>query len=94
MNDTPLRSQKVPVYVMVLIIIAALPVVLMPFILSMSSTPLPELKKIFLWIFPFYLIVAAFLSWQCYRYERTVMSWILIVIMYLTDVSIIFLLNI
>lgn len=86
-------SQKVPVYVLVLIIVAALPALLMPVLLSMSQSPLPEFKKLFMWLFPFYLIVAAFLSWQCYKYQRTVMAWILIVIMYLTDASIILLLN-
>lgn len=87
------RNQKVPIYIMVLIIIAAIPALFTPILLSMAQSPLPDLKKIFMWMFPFYIIVAAFLSWQCYKYERTIMSWILIVIMYLTDASIIMLLN-
>ncbi|MDE5845496.1 MAG: hypothetical protein K2H44_08965 [Muribaculaceae bacterium] len=94
MSDNQFKSQKVPVYVIVLIIIAALPAILTPLLLSLSTNPLPELQKIFVWLLPFYLIVAAFLSWQCYKYERTVMSWILIVIMFLTDLSIIYLLTI
>lgn len=87
------RSQKVPGYVIILIIIAAIPALLMPVLLSMSQSPLVQLSKILMWLFPFYLIVAAFLSWQCYKYERKVMAWILIVIMYLTDASVILLLN-
>lgn len=87
------RSQKVPGYVILLIIIAAIPALLMPVLLSMSQSPLVQLSKILMWLFPFYLIVAAFLSWQCYKYERKVMAWILIVIMYLTDASVILLLN-
>lgn len=94
MSDNHYKSQKVPVYVIVLIIIAALPAVLTPVLLSLSANPLPELQKIFVWLLPFYLIVAAFLAWQCYKYERTIMSWILIVIMYLTDLAIIYLINI
>ncbi|MDE5858148.1 MAG: hypothetical protein K2H32_07310 [Muribaculaceae bacterium] len=93
MSDNHFKSQKVPVYVIVLIIIAALPAILTPLLLSLSTNPLPELQKIFVWLLPFYLIVAAFLSWQCYKYERTVMAWILIIIMYLTDLSIIYLLT-
>ncbi|MDE5969369.1 MAG: hypothetical protein K2G74_00850 [Muribaculaceae bacterium] len=93
MSDNHFRSQKVPVYVIVLIIIAALPAILTPLLLSLSSNPLPELQKIFVWLLPFYLIAAAFLAWQCYKYERTIMSWILIVIMFLTDLSIIYLLT-
>ena len=93
MSDNHFKSQKVPVYVIVLIIIAALPAILTPLLLSLSTNPLPELQKIFVWLLPFYLIVAAFLAWQCYKYERTVMSWILIVIMFLTDLSIIYLLT-
>lgn len=93
MSDNQFKSQRVPVYVILLIVIAALPAVLTPLLLSLSANPLPELQKIFVWLLPFYLIVAAFLSWQCYKYERTVMAWILIIIMYLTDLSIIYLLT-
>lgn len=77
-------EKRVPSWFLILVVIAALPAVMTPALILMASEPLPESKKLFFWLFPFYLVVAAYLAYECYG-RRTVMAWILLVIMLLTD---------
>ncbi|MCM1291950.1 MAG: hypothetical protein NC207_08495 [Bacteroides sp.] len=80
------KNRRVPVWVTCIIIIAALPALLIPTFISLGEQAVEESKRLFLWLFPFYLVVAAYLAWQCYGH-RTVMSWILITIMVITDLA-------
>lgn len=77
-------ERRVPVWFLMLVLIAALPVLITPILLLTASETVAEPKRLFFWIFPFYLIVAAYLAYECYG-RRTVMAWILLVIMLLTD---------
>jgi len=67
------------------IVIAALPVLAFPAMLSMSS-PESAGNRYFLWLYPAYVVAAALLAWQCYG-RRTEMSWIIIALMLLTHAA-------
>lgn len=79
------RQRRVPAWVMAVIIIAALPVLAFPFMLSVSAT-LSGADKYYLWLYPAYILAASFLAWQCYG-RRTEMTWIIIILMLLTHVA-------
>ncbi len=86
------RDRHVPWWMLLIIIVAALPALFLPSYAAIAAGPVPESKKLFLWLYPFYLIVAGFLAWQCYG-RRTVMSWILVVLMFMTDAAMYLLYN-
>lgn len=74
-------------YFNILVILAALPVLSTPLMLSVATEGY-ELKKYFIFFYPVYIIVAAFLSWQCFRLDRKTVAWILLILMILTDITI------
>lgn len=78
-------QRRVPAWMVAVIILAALPVVAFPTMLSQSASSAGE-NRLYLWIYPAYVVVAALLAYQCYG-RRTEMSWILIVLMLLTHVA-------
>jgi len=39
-----------------------------------------------IWLYPIYVVLSGLLAWQCYG-RRTVMSWIILVLMLLTHAS-------
>lgn len=77
-------QRRVPVWFLIIIAVVAMPALLLPTFAALAEGGMAESKKIFMWLFPFYLIVGAFLAWQCYG-RRTVMSWILVALMAMTD---------
>lgn len=79
-------SRRVPVWMVCVIIIAALPVFSFPALLSASSASSVEGSKVYLWLYPAYVVAASLLAYQCYG-RRTEMSWIIIVLMLLTHVA-------
>ncbi|MDE6317021.1 MAG: hypothetical protein K2L73_01310 [Muribaculaceae bacterium] len=76
------ESRRVPVCVVAVIIIAALPVLAFPAMLS-KSTELAGGDRYFLWFYPAYVLAAALLAYQCYG-RRTAMTWIIVFLMLLT----------
>lgn len=78
-------QRRVPVWMICVIIIAALPVTAFPALLS-ASTDATGGNKYFLWLYPAYDIAAALLAYQCYG-RRTEMSWIIIILMLLTHAA-------
>lgn len=78
-NPNQLRT---PLWMTAIIILAALPVVTFP---AMLSTCPPELKVI-AWVYPFVTLAAAWLTWQCYP-QRPALAWILVAITILTHCS-------
>lgn len=86
------NNRRVPLWMVAIIIVAALPALLLPTFVVMAEGPVPETKKVFLWLFPLYLVVAAYLAWQCYG-QRTVMSWILVALMFMTDAAMMILMS-
>ncbi len=89
---TPSERRRVPVLFTVIVTIIALPALLLPTFIALAEDEMAESKKIFMWLFPFYLIVGAYLAWQCYG-RRTVMSWILLALMFMTDCAMILLIS-
>lgn len=73
-------------YFNILVVLAALPLFSTPLMLSQVESGY-EMKKYFIYFYPVYVVVAAFLAWQCYRMNRRVMAWILLILMILTDIT-------
>ena len=82
-----LSSVKIPLWYWVLVILSILPVFLVPMYLSGIEAAEYELKKLFIWFYVPYIAVASILTLLCYKYDRKIMSWILLVIMIMTHVS-------
>ena len=74
---------------LVVIVACMLPVVAYPTMLSEYSgnaAGSASDTKIFLWLYPLYVLAAGYLAWQCYG-RRTYMTWILLVILLLTHAA-------
>lgn len=79
------QPRRVPAWIVAVIIIAALPVLAFPAMLSVSSA-VAGADRYYLWLYPAYVVASALLAWQCYG-RRTEMTWIIIVLMLLTHVA-------
>ncbi len=79
------QSKRVPGWMTVIILIVALPVLALPVMLSLSGE-IAEGNKLYVWLYPAYVLATAILAYQCYG-RRTEMTWILIVLMLLTHVA-------
>lgn len=77
---------KFPLWAKLLIIISALPVVSLPMIINRCSAARYEEIKLFLMIYPLYVLASAVMAWISYRQRREV-SLILIVVMLLTHAA-------
>lgn len=89
-DSKPIR--RVPLWFTILIILAAIPGLILPLYAFTTGELQNESKRIFVWLFPFYVIVGAFLAWQCYG-RRTLIAWILTIMMFLTDYAMIMLMR-
>ena len=85
MSETP-EKVKFPLWAKLLIIISALPVVSLPMIINPCSAARYEEIKLFLMIYPLYVLASAVMAWISYRQRREV-SLILIVVMLLTHAA-------
>ncbi len=85
MSETP-EKIKFPLWAKLLIIISALPVVSLPMIINQCSAARYEEIKMFLMIYPLYVLASAVMAWISYRQRREV-SLILIVVMLLTHAA-------
>ncbi len=83
-----LSQEKIPIWYWLLTLLAILPLFLVPMYISDIEASEYEVKKLFLWFYVPYVIVASSLSLFCYKYDRKIMSWILYVLMILTHISI------
>lgn len=72
------RQPGTPFWFTVLVILFSLPVFSLPALLA--SCP-PELKAM-VWLYPFYVVFAAYFAWQCYL-QRRALAWILVVLILL-----------
>lgn len=79
------QSKRVPGWMLLIIILVALPVVAFPVMLS-QSVEIAEGNKIYLWIYPAYVLATALLAYQCYG-RRSEMTWILLFLMLLTHAA-------
>lgn len=83
-------ERKFPLWVKVLIVIASLPVVMLPVIINDCNPVRYEEIKLFLILYPFYVLASAIMAWISYR-SRPEITTILILLMLLTHVAIWFL---
>ncbi len=77
---------KIPGWLIAVAIILALPVFQEPMLLSACPAEPPILKTL-VWIYPFYVVVAAWLACACWD-RRPTMTWILLALLLLTHVGI------
>ena len=85
MSEPP-EKIKFPLWAKLLIIISALPVVSLPMIINQCSAARYEEIKMFLMIYPLYVLASAVMAWISYRQRREV-SLILNVVMLLTHAA-------
>lgn len=79
-------DRKFPLWVKLLIIISALPVVMLPVIISNCGVARYEEVKLFIMIYPFYVLASAIMAWISYR-QRPEVAMILIVITLLSHIA-------
>lgn len=75
-----------PRWFTVVAVILCLPVLLMPWLLNAPCAHESAVRT-WIWLYPPYLLIAAWLAWQCYP-QRRALAWILIIIMALSHAAI------
>lgn len=85
MNDSIVKK-KFPLWVKLVIVLSALPVMMLPIIVSDCSALQYEELKMFIMIYPLYVVASAVMAWVCYR-QRPELSIILVVLMILTHIA-------
>lgn len=70
----------------VIIVIFLLPVFTFPLLLANIPAG-DESAKTFMWIYPFYMLLSAWLAWSAYP-RRSYVSWILLILMALSTAAI------
>lgn len=83
-------EKKFPLWVKMLIIIASLPVVMLPVIINDCNPVRYEEIKLFLILYPCYVLASAIMAWISYR-NRPEITAILILLMLLTHMAMWFL---
>ena len=79
-------DRKFPLWVKLLIIISALPVVMLPIIIGNCDAVRYEEIKMFIMIYPLYVLASAIMTWISYR-QRPEVAIILIVITLLSHIA-------
>lgn len=79
-------QRKPPVWMTVIILIFLLPVFSFPMLLANIPAG-DEGAKTFVWIYPFYMLLSAWLAWSGYT-RRSYVSWILIALMALSTAAV------
>lgn len=74
-----------PRWFTILVVIIALPVLQFPVLLA--NCPPDSAVRTMLWVYLFYVPVAAYLSYLCYP-ERRALAWILLALMVLSHIAI------
>lgn len=74
-----------PKWVTFLIIIFTLPIFTLPGLLA-QCTPDDEATRTLVWIYPFYMILSAYLAWRAYP-QRSYLTWILLAVMVLSSIA-------
>lgn len=81
-SDSPLPpDRRMTLPMAAVIILCVLPGLFFPFAvggLSESST-----LKTLMWLYPAYSLLSGFLAWQLFRFRRTAMCWIILVLLIL-----------
>lgn len=74
-----------PKWVTFLIIIFTLPIFTLPSLLAQCN-PEAEAARTLVWIYPFYMILSAYLAWRAYP-QRPYLTWILLAVMVLSSIA-------
>lgn len=74
---------KTPAWMTILIIICSLPIFSLPALL----TNCPAELRAMVWLYPAYVVAAAWLAWQTYP-SRRALSWILVTLMVLSHAAV------
>lgn len=80
-------KSKIPKWFIAVVVIAMLPMLAWPTLLSRCSEDSPI--KLFVWLLPAYVIASGICALLCYS-ERREVAWILIVLMLLTQSALIY----
>ncbi|WP_290142577.1 hypothetical protein [Paramuribaculum intestinale] len=83
---------RAPAWFIVLAVVMTLPALLTPALLSACPPDGPDMVRTLVWIYPFYVVVAAWLACLCWDSRRT-MAWVLLALMALTHAGIWMLVN-
>lgn len=83
MNDD-IPQQPVPLWVKVLIVLTALPVLDLPWL--WAGDPVTDTGKVLLWLYPAYVVVSAVCEWLAYR-RRPEVTWILMLLLVLAHAA-------
>lgn len=79
---------KTPAWMLVIILICLFPVFSFPFILgAVPPGAAGDGIKTFVWIYPFYMLMSAWLAYHAYP-RRSYVSWLLVLLMLLTTAMI------
>lgn len=78
-DDIP--GNPVPVWMKLLIIVCALPVLAFPKLMALCAPH--STAETLLWLYPFYVLLSAVLEWRCWS-RRPELTWVLLVVMLLT----------
>jgi len=89
-GDAGKPAPRVPWWMWVVIIAAAAPGLGYPAMLAGMMAEPPALVRGLMWLYPTYVLVSTLLAWQCYG-RRTVMSWIIIVLLCMSHACIYYL---
>ncbi|MDE5744858.1 MAG: hypothetical protein K2H84_04255 [Paramuribaculum sp.] len=76
---------RAPWWIVAIIILFILPAGQFPVLLA-NCPPEPPVLRTMVWIYPFYVVVAAYLAYLCYP-RRQLMTWILLALMAMTHVA-------
>lgn len=75
-----------PKWVTTLIIIFTLPIFALPTLLSQCPSEASAIRTL-IWIYPFYMVLSAYLAWRTYQ-QRPYLTWILLAVMILSSIAI------
>lgn len=73
-----------PRWFLLIVILLLLPLGQFPYLLSLCRPDSPA--RTFLWVYPFYALLSAYLAYICYPQRRAI-AWILLIILILSHIS-------
>ena len=87
MNLSPAPGDRTPLWVVIIVVITALPVVALPILIGrVQQSDVSDTVRLLLWGYPFYVLVGGWLACISYK-TRQYMTWILVLLMALTHAA-------
>ena len=88
-DNTDTSPRRVPLWMVAVIILCALPGVSFPFLGDLLTSGDLTIEGL-TWFYPVYTIASALLAWQCYG-RRTLMSWVILALLVVSHACFIYL---